>query len=374
MADAPLTLHAYSARTGKHLGRLPYTSCSWSDSISEPGQMQARVAMGSASAALRRLDPYELLRPWRTILAVQRTPADVKHAGVITSRKWDPATRTLSISAGGGWTLLGKRLVLDHALDTAFHDGDVLVDEDHPAGHWALTFDGSYRDIAVGLLREAMTWGGLPISLPDRQGGDHTRTYYGWDLATVADRISDLADLRDGDEIRFNPQVDSSGRLTFAFESAPELADHHWRWTASVPGQRVRLTGYQEDGSGMCSDVWAVGGKNADKTVMARAARDDLTEHGWPVLQAKNSEHTTVSELATLKHCAAAQAWYGAGMSETIGLSVGEEYDVHVGDWADLRVEDDFLGDRRLALKITDVKGSSDSDWLDLQARPRAER
>lgn len=372
--NAPLTVHAYSAQTGNHLGRLPYVACSWSDSISEPGQMQVDVTMGSTMAVSSQgASLYEMLRPWKTLLAVQRTPSDVKHAGVITSRQWDPASRKLSLSVGGGWTLLGKRLVLDHALDDAFHDGDVLVDEEHPAGHWAMTFTGSYRDIAAGLVSEALKWGSLPITLPGKQGGDHTRTYYGWDLATVADRLSDLADLQDGDEIRFRPTVDMAGRLSFALEATPDLADRHWQWTASVPGQRVRLTGYQEDGSGMRSDVWAMGGKSSDKTVMARATRNDLPSHGWPVLQTKNSEHTTVSELATLKHYATAQAWYGTGMNETIGLSVGEEYPVHVGDWADVRVEDDFLGDRVLHLKITDVKGSSDSDWLDLQARTRTE-
>jgi hypothetical protein len=44
---------------------------------------------------------------------------------------------------------------------------------------------------------------------------------------------------------------------------------------------------------------------------------------------------------------------------------------VRPGDWADLKVEDDFMGEQLLKLKVTDVDGSDSNDWLDIQARLR---
>jgi hypothetical protein len=115
--------------------------------------------------------------------------------------------------------------VLNHALDTGWVDGDVLVDDEHPAGAWALTLTGSYSDIARGLVAEAMKWGALPITLPPVQGGTRTRTYSGYDVAKVADRLDDLAKLADGDEIRFDPRIRPDGSLTFDLRSQPEIVD-----------------------------------------------------------------------------------------------------------------------------------------------------
>lgn len=369
----PLTVHAYSAVTGEHLTRLPFTACSWSDSLNEPGQLSVDIAFNTAAEKLRvrNLNMHDALRPWRTILTVQRG-MHVIHAGVITSRGWDADSRKLSFTCGGGWTLLSKRLVLNHGLDSSFTDGDVLVDENHPIGDWALTFTGSYRDIARGLIAETLKWGRMPFKLPPSEGGSYTRTYAGYSLATVSDRIRDLSDLVTSMEYRFTPSLDTDGRLSYLLEAGPELIDHTLALNTAVPAQRVKLKSIREDGTPLTTEVWAAGGKDDDKTVMARAAipvqyRDPDT----PFLQSANTEHTTVSEVDTLRTYARSQASRGAWPDETYSVSVGEEYDPHVGDHLDLRVEDDFLGDRLLRLKVTDVSGSSDSDWLTVQARER---
>lgn len=379
MADqlAALTVHAWDITTGRHLARIPYTACSWSDSISEPGSMSVDIVLNEVTERMDRagVGVYAMLRPWRVILSVQRGPGMVKHAGPVTSREWDPVARKLSLSCGGGWTLLGRRLVLNHNLDRSFRDGDVLVDDEHPAGDWLLHLTGSYSDIARGLVAEAMKWGTLPIALPAVTGGAFERNYGGYDLATTADRLSDLAGLEDGDEIRFTPRViqsDTGDRLEFLLQSAREIVDHEWRMNAAAPGQRCYFTKYGEDGAPLTTDVWAAGGKDDDKTVMARRKGTTLTAQGWPVMQTADKSHTTVSVLATLQAYAASQLAAGDRDSESFALKAGEEWDVHVGDHMDVRIDDLLLGDRSFALKITDVSGSADSDWITLQARRRS--
>ncbi|WEV68712.1 hypothetical protein OZX73_05320 [Bifidobacterium sp. ESL0775] len=369
----PLMVHAYSAVTGGHLTRLPFTSCSWSDSINEPGQLSVEIGFNATARDLRidDEDMHAALRPWRVILAVQRGQ-HVIHAGVATSRAWDAESRKLTFTCGGGWTLLGKRLVLNHGLDSSFADGDVLVDEDHPIGDWGLTLTGSYRDLARGLIAETLKWGELPFSLPPLEGGSYTRTYGGYDLATTGDRLRDLSELDAAMEYRFTPTLDAGGRLSYSLEAAHELVDHELNLNAAVPGQHVKLDSVAEDGTPLTSEVWASGGKDDDKTVMARATiPPQYRDPGMPFLQSTNTEHTTVSDISTLRTYARSQASTGAWPDETYSVRIGAEYDPHVGDHLDLRVEDDYLSDRKLRLKVTDVSGSSDSDWLTVQARER---
>jgi hypothetical protein len=370
----PLTVHAYNAMNGAHLTRLPYTGCSWSDSINDAGQMSVDIVFSSFAKRLTvNNEPLRTaLRPWKVILAVQRGD-NVLHAGPVTSRQWDAASRKLSFTCGGGLTLLGKRLVLNHGLATSFHNGDVLVDDEHPAGDWALTLTGSYRDIARGIIAETLKWGQLPFKLPPQEGGSFTRTYAGWDLATCADRISDLTNLDDSLEYRFAPSIDYDGNLTFLLEAATELIDHHYQMNASTPGQRVKITATDEDGSTTTSEVWATGGKDDDKTIMCRATIPTAyRDPDIPFAQTTNTSHTTVSNLKTLQTYARSQAALGAWPSESFKLEIGEEWQTHVGDWLDVRHEDDYMGRVRLLLKVTDVSHSTDSDYDTIQARERA--
>jgi hypothetical protein len=362
----PITVHAYDLSTGKHLSRLPYTSASWSESINEAGTLNVETEMNNVAT---RANLRSLVRPWKTILAAQRGNT-VIHAGPVTTAKWDASTRKISWACGGGWTLLTKRLVLNHNLDETWKDGDVLIDEEHPAGAWALSLSGSYRDIAAGLISETLKWGRLPITIPPREGGDFTRTYNGWDMATISDRITDLGKLENGPEIRFTPLLDANWNLSYTLEAEQEIIDHHLRLNSILPQVRVILTGVNEDGAPLTTQSYAIGGKNEDKTLMARAS-SQLEE--MTLLQSADTQHTTISELPTLQQVAHQSIIYGARNQETYSFSIGEEYDPHVGDWADIRIEDDYLGEQVLTMKITDVSGSSSSEYLTIQARPRIE-
>ena len=363
-----LTVHAYDIGSGAHLTRLPYTSCSWSDGLNSSGSMSASIDYSRTAV---RQNLWELLRCWRVILAVQRGD-QVMHAGPLTSYGGDAESRRLSLDCGGCLTLLSKRLVLPRGLKDAWRDDAILVDEQHPASGMALTLTGSYPDIIRGLVAETLEWGPLPISLPAAEGGSYTRTYYAWDLATVADRINDITGLENGPEIRFDPRITGNGSLTFDLVADPEPAHH--RWNAMVPGSRVILSKLDGDGADMTCQAWAVGGKDDDRTLMCRRTTTIPTDVGCMFLQSKDTEHTAVSELRTLQEHALADLARGAWPVETYTVKIGEEHDVRVGDTADLTVSDDHLGTRTIPLKITDVDGDSSSDWLTIQAQERIDR
>lgn len=364
------TLHMYDMM-GHHLHRLPYAACNWQESIKQPGSMSATVVLERDSWWHGRL--WDTLRPWRCLVALQQGER-VVHAGPLTDLKWDASARRLDLTVGGGLTLLTKRLVLNRRLKDDWRDGTVLVDEKHPAGNMVLEWRRTWWfAVCCRLIMETKAWGDLPIDLPPlEEPGDKQRTYYSWDLATVADRINDIMNLEGGNEIRFDPVINEDGDLRFKFVAGkPELVTATHQWSAVAPDSRIDLTGISASGASMTNQVWACGGKDDDRTLMCR--RTATPRQGTMLMQSANTAHTTVSRLSTLQQHAAGQLAAGWWPVETFELKVGEEHDVHVGDHADLRVQDDYIGDTTLRLKITDIRGDVGDDMLTISACEREE-
>lgn len=359
-----VTLHAFSGLDGRHVRRLAYSALSWSDSINQAGTMSATVACDGT-------DLSGALRPYGTVLAAT-CAGRVLHAGYVTKVTPDPESQTVAVSAGGGLTILEKRLVLNRALITEWRDGTVLIDEENPPGAWVLELRGTYRDIVRGLLAETMAWGALPISLPPVDGGSaHERTYNCWDLATVYDRVSDIGDLEDGPEIRLDPSV-SGGALTFALRVEDEIVDHRWRWSLTAPGQGIGAGRADLDGALMCTQSFGTAGKNDDTLLVAHATGGSLESMGWPVLQVANTSHTTISVLATLQSYVRADVAAGDSPQETASVTVPLDLDVRVGDWADVRVPSDgWHAAGSYPYKVTDVSADAATGRQTVSMRPR---
>lgn len=361
------TVHVYSM-TGEHLYRLPYTACQFTESMKAPGSMSVSVDF---SKQAQRLQLWKTLHPWKCMIALQNGEW-VRHAGPVTDIQWDAGNRQLQITAGGGLTLLTKRLVLKSDLNRGWRDGTVIVDEKHPAKNMVMEWRRTWWWVCiVRLIQETKKWGDLPIDLPTiQEPGDKQRTYYSWDLATVADRISDIMNLEGGNECIFEPYLTEDGRLRFNLViGKPYIVYTRHQWNAIVPGQRVKLTSISSSGTNLCTQVWATGGKDSDKTLMCR--KTATPKDGYLLMQAANTSHTTVTRLATLQQHAKAQLSAGYYPTESFTLEVGEEHAVTVGDEADLRVNDDYLGNQLLKLRITDIQGDTNSDWLTLTAVER---
>ena len=352
-----MQVEIFDGLTGAHVCHARVSSCSWSQSINSEGGMDAGIPAGM-------LPPERALQPWRSIWAVL-DGSKVRHAGWLTRVK-QAADGSVQATIGDGWTIWSKRLVLNHALDAAWRDGQVVIDEDNPPGSWLLELNGTYSDIARGLVAESLKWGSLPYDLPPVQGGSaHERSYQCWDMATVADRLSDLTDLEDGPEIRFDPRLTDDGRLRWLLRvGTPEIIDHEWQWNPLARGQQVGMGDIDRDGEAMTCHVYAVGGKEDDIVLLCRHRGGELTSQGWPLLQTANTSHNSVSVLSTLQSYARSDVLAGDRTQDVIGLSVTARCDVRPGDHARI------IHDRRLlTLKITDVDGDLSTSRLDLQTR-----
>ena len=357
----PCTVHVYAITDGTHLYRLPYSAAHWQESIKQPGSLSVTVPL---SREAKRLDLWSTLRPWKCMLALQRGRS-VIHAGPLTDLQWDAGSRSLSLTCGGGMTLLTKRLVLNRQLRDGWRDGTVLVDEEHPAANMTLSWRRTWWWVCIcRLILETKQWEDLPIDLPaiEEPGGQaaHLLQLGSGDRGRPHQRHHEP---RGGNEVIFEPHLTDDGHLRFQLRAGkPELITATHRWDTVLPDSRVDLESVSGSGANLTNQVWATGGKDSDKTLMCRRTMTPL--EGYPLMQSANTSHTTVERLSTLQQHATGQLAAGAWPDETFTLSVGEEWDVHVGDHAITRFSDDYLGDQTLELKITDISGDTGSDLL----------
>lgn len=371
-----LTLHSFDGLNGRHVTRLPFTACSWQDTINEDGTMSATLPN---DPVLARIDLAVALRDYGSIIALTDGQR-ILHAGWLTHHKPDEQDTGWQLDIAGGWKILSKRPVLRKAILDKWQDGEVLIDEDNPPGDWVLKLAGTYRDIARGLVSNALDLGTLPYRLPDIQGGKaHELAYNGWELAMTDERLGDLTDRQDGPEIRFDPKLEGD-HLYFALTVGDrEIIDHKWQWNAQVPASGVTLSGYDADGEDAATCVIGVGGKTEDKTLMAMSRGNQLTKLGWPALYETDTTHSTVSDLKTLKSYVDAMLDMGDQPQHTIGVKCRRTHDVHIGDWIDLRLPSASIARRQLGvdvakLKVTDISGNAGEDMLALQCRIRGEQ
>lgn len=359
-----LQVRAYDTVTGQPLYTIPFTSVKYTRELSVAGSLEVEVAWGEVA---EKLNMYWTLLPWKTSIAYLVDGVPVQ-AGPVGPRKWDAAARKLTISAPGAWGLMEQRLVLNPKLASSWRDGEVLIDEEHPAGDWAWTVTGSYPHIAAQLVKLAMDWGQLPIDLPTTPAGSYTRTYLGPDLATVATRLKELGEVKGGPEMLFEPYLTDTGLLRWRFLAADQIKRTDWVFNESKPGQRIRFTGYSESDAAMCSQVFEIGGRNEDRVLVCRATSTTLEENGYPLLQIGDKSHTTVSDLDTLRSWAAGTIAAGDRPAETWTVTVGAEWPIQPGDLMYLKIVDPFTGEQHIGLRVTAVSGD-ETDWLTLSTQ-----
>lgn len=356
----PLRASIYDLRTGNRLRRIPITSASWSKTLNEWGKLSVKVAR-TPSARLEQL--RKIAQPWRTLLVLTRGDR-VMHSGFITARPFQGGVLTLKAEGFGG--VFAKRLVLNRALIPMNIDGTVLIDEDNPAPHWFLTLNGSLVDIASKLVSETLAWGSLPVVPAPLEGGDATRTYYGYDFASVEKRLLELTQVEDGPELRFREEL-LPGAIRYHLEGDAELIDTHHQWNTALPEQGVVLGDIDDDGEPIVTQQWMVGGRNDDVMLITRQ-NGTLAE--YPLLQRVDSSHASVSEIGTLRAYAREAIMRGLRTQEVIDVEVPASEIVLPGDWADVRTRHALYGEIVLPLKVVGVSGST-STRLKLSCRIR---
>ena len=342
------------------------TGLRWSDTLNAAGSIDSVTI---PMAVVRDLQLRDRTHGMRCSLAVERDGA-LKQAGPITGRAWNWEKGELTLSAGGLWTLLDKRVIYN--------------DNDYPSG--LRTFSNvSLGGLAVSLVQDMLNrippYTNLPIVLPAIESGDHTESFarwalsrYGEQLRQITQRAVDAPDIhfqarRRGDDPRYLEWVMQVGS-----ELMPSLSQGgpDWVFDTSAPKSPVLGISTDEDASSMATASWVSGGgQEADMKLTTGMVDDDLTllNNGWPYMEVDEA-HPTISDYTTLLDYAAALAARAGRPIEVFKVQVtgAAAAEVHPGDYARVITAGDvWLGDMDRTMRVKTVSGDlSDVVTLDM--------
>lgn len=368
------TIIVGEVRTGRRITHLPVSGASWSVVHRGPGDVQVTLPLRAEDfAPLERkfvggLYPGEdvfpsmstwpqeaipvwrpgdglraellaALEPVRCFLAVM-DGEEVIEAGPIWAWDYDDTSGILTVTAKGLWSLLDHRIVMGDVADAW--------------ARWAVTYSGlSLGTIAKRLveLTTAMPGGGLPIVLPADVAGDHTRTYYGYDLATVRQRIEDLMGVDGGPDVAFDPRL-TEDRL--GIEWVMRVGDpllrqpgEDWVWDVSLPAGPVVSLNVKRDASRQAQRAYMSGAGMEESLLIARreagdVGEVDLRDVGFPLMETAGSR-STVERADTLRSWAdasvrsSARPWADWSLQVRSDMHPRVRY-VRPGDFARVKV------------------------------------
>ncbi|ATE56139.1 MULTISPECIES: hypothetical protein [Actinosynnema] len=297
------TCYTVDTVTGRIIGTLPYRgTLGWEFGVNLGGQVQVSVPARQLDRGPRAL--RTMVEPWRTSLVLAWGRYLVQ-GGPIMTHRWDDSSGTLLVGAGGMWAVLNRRI-----LKAADHDGPI-TDEAADVVLSGLSLHG----VAVRLVQLATTgpWGALPIAFPEPGPGTTTRTYFGYDLATVGERLMQLTQLDHGPDVELHPRWSTRpGHVEWELRiGAPQLGVRQPQQGVRY-GAGLRHLSVDTDASATTHDARTPGQGMERAQPVGRAADMTLPAAGHPLLQSIDRTHTSAVDVATLDgHAAATLALHG---------------------------------------------------------------
>ena len=271
--------HFGDVRSGQLWGTLPASALSWTSELREQGNISAAVPASPEASGL-----WEGLKAGPALLAVEwahQFGRRILWASPVVSRGLD--SDALPLGGAGMLGHLGKRFLLPN------------VTADQIATAAGMTFTGDQGSIMAGALAQVLSLdqGDLPIVLQSLRTGTRTQTYYGYSLASIAQRIDELAKQNPGTDYALLPRFADGPdytRIVWDFitgtETAPLLnltAGLPIIVDGTAPGQNtVRGMSWTESTSDTGTHFYAQGDGSEAATMIRGSVDTVLTSQGWP--------------------------------------------------------------------------------------------
>lgn len=294
-----VSIYAGDLLTGELSIKLPASDCSWSAEHRADGSISATTTLAGEI-----LDDYpnivQQVAPWRCFLAAITDDGKVLQAGPILPHNYSDATGVLRLSAIGLRGIFARRFLMP-----------VLASGANPAEAVMTWSNLSLGTIAKRMVQLAMSHdgGSLPIDLQVDQVGSNTRTFYGYELGRISDRLQQIEDVENGPDLAFEPYLTGGGRIDrvrwrmrFGTNVTPELsqapaADHIWdRTTKRTP---IVSLDVDLDTDEMGDRAWVTGQGSEKQLLMAMYQDRSLRGQGYPLLEVDESR-PSVSRTTTL--------------------------------------------------------------------------
>ena len=258
--------------TGQRLNVVPVKDFTWARCFNEgAGEQQASIPVNDPT--VKMLDLRGLIVE-RSSTLVYEVGSNVVAAGVVMDTDYDRDAGTLQIVHEDIWKILDDRLVIKHGAP-------YVVTEKLTYGPLSL------GTIAKRVVQEAVApggWYGLPIVFPADVGGSETRTYYGYQMQTVPDALTEIMESDGGPDIDFTPRWNAgTGNLEWVMRAAPNLATGNaWEYNLDAAKPAAFNVNAKTDTSRFANNAYAVG-EGTEKNVKYRS--NPTPDHSRPAAE-----------------------------------------------------------------------------------------
>lgn len=314
----PVQVRVFETRTGRVVALVPYVGAPrWSCGLLAAGEWSTTVKLGADGMAKELLEG--LTDPWRFSVAVSQG-SRIWQAGPLVSEDYRDGDDTTTIGGGGLFKLLTDKRVLVNSgraslagvtsadADVAFGPGATNdIGSIIPAANRNLSLHTIFKRVLENVT--AAPGGDLPLVLPADIAGTAERTYPGYDLASVGQRLMELAQVTDGPEFEFAPEfVDPTTKQAVRWRvriGNPRLGNLAFPYTWDQEKALIS-TGFSKDGGWRVTRDFERGnGMNRD--LVLGFADTTLTANPSDILlENVGSEHTSASDTGVLNSWAAA--------------------------------------------------------------------
>lgn len=215
-------------------------------------------------------------------------------AGPIWTFDVDDTINQVTIGGSDLWGLLNARLMVPGGWSVSQGFGD--------ATSVAIYGPDNYGNIALDILTDASARSHLQMMLPPPSGtGTRTMSYFGYDMATVGQRLQELTQLDQGPDIDFVPFFSAPGVISYHVMIGYPYITYNMQsvwldYKSSVPSIKV-----SSDSSKLASIVYVKGNGTGAETTWATASDTTLTNAGWPLLEYVDNSHGSQATSGSLQ-------------------------------------------------------------------------
>lgn len=293
----------FGFRGGRQITEFDPLSVTWRAALNEPDQVEVTINLNDSMEGRR--DWSNLATAWKHGIAVD---VDGRvYGGPIVPSDLDDDSGTLTVTAGGFERWLATRSVLPvRVLTDGITNPSVLT---RPGGMPDTSLDTildgyDYGTIGKKIVQQAVAWPGctdLPIVFQTDRFGIRRREYPAIDRMPVAEALTNLSNVENGPDFRFQLGWASDNSFAWAMtsgtEARPQLyAAEPFVWEV---GQGSGLT-VKRDPTHMGSVSWSEGGRS-DDVVLSRMMYDrTLIDLGYPLMELETDASSSTTLVETL--------------------------------------------------------------------------
>jgi hypothetical protein len=262
--------------------------------LNDDGNIRVTIPIGDASVPD---NIRALTAAWRYSLAIC-IGSSILAYGPIMTHQFDEDNSNLSLGAGSMWALFSRRWLIN---PSATISSPLSMDPSQDANYTGLSLWDIVREIVEDSLSRGASYA-LPIDLPALGAAStHERNYPIYDLANLTQRLKDLTQVEGGPDVDWDPYFSDSGHVRIRLRIGQPILTQvglDLRWDH---GSSLTYVNVDSNSSHMTTSVLVRGNATERASKVAYATDTTLAGLGWPVLEATDTSHQSVTEIDTLQ-------------------------------------------------------------------------